>query len=107
MTSLKPLLDPSFLLIISVIYYFFKPKNVNSFFGYRTQKSTKNINTWNLANNISSKLLLIYSICIFVVSAILLIVNKEKYIYSTFIISFLCFVAFLIFYVEKNLAKCN
>ena len=105
MINLKPLLDPGFLLIISVIYYFFKPKKINSFFGYRTQKSTKNINNWNLANNISSKLLLIYSICIFVVSAVLLIVNQEKYIYSTFIISFLCFVAFLIFYVEKRLSK--
>ncbi|MFT3918309.1 SdpI family protein [Cloacibacterium sp.] len=105
MTSLKPLLDPSFLLIISIVFYIFKPKNINSFFGYRTQKSTKNVNNWNLANNISSKLLLIYSICIFVVSAVLLIANQEKYIYSTFIISFLCFVAFLIFYVEKKLSK--
>ena len=94
MTSLKPLLDPSFLLIISVIYYFFKPKNVNSFFGYRTQKSTKNINTWNLANNISSKLLLIYSICIFVVSAILLIVNKLVVHYHTrFIFRLLIFLS--------------
>ena len=33
----------------------FPPKQINSFYGYRTRKSMKNIESWNFAQSLSSK----------------------------------------------------
>ncbi len=33
----------------------FPPKQINSFYGYRTRKSMKNIELWNFAQSLSSK----------------------------------------------------
>lgn len=39
------------LLLISVLYKKFPPKEINSFYGYRTTASMKDPKTWKFANN--------------------------------------------------------
>lgn len=45
------------LLILAFSWWFYKkpPKNINSFYGYRTSRSMKNQQTWDEANRYSAK----------------------------------------------------
>ncbi|PQJ21648.1 SdpI family protein [Tenacibaculum sp. SG-28] len=49
------------LFIFSILFYFFPPKNINSFYGYRTNKTMKNETIWNFANDFFTKQLLKYA----------------------------------------------
>jgi uncharacterized membrane protein len=49
-----PLLVVFIFVIMSVIMYFFPPKNINDFYGYRTAKSKKNQETWDFAQRYSA-----------------------------------------------------
>lgn len=54
-------------IIVVIFFYFFKPKKINSWYGYRTQKSTQNQELWDLAQAYSAKLFLLYlTIAIFI-----------------------------------------
>lgn len=44
------LLLPITILVIGILIYKFPPKNINGFYGYRTSRSMKNIDTWMFAN---------------------------------------------------------
>lgn len=44
-----------FILAVPLVMYFFPPKNINSFYGYRTNRSTKNIENWRFAQRYFSK----------------------------------------------------
>ncbi|WP_369008797.1 SdpI family protein [Larkinella sp. C7] len=54
------------MLIASLLYYFYPPKKINLFYGYRTKLSMINSDTWTTANGFASKYMLnlisIYSI---------------------------------------------
>ena len=43
------LLIPGIQLLLGRIFLYHAPKNINPIFGYRTRRSTKNIETWQLA----------------------------------------------------------
>jgi len=47
------------LLGVSVLFKLLPPKEINSFYGYRTTKSMSTIQNWKLANNYSSTLMII------------------------------------------------
>lgn len=49
------------LFFLSVIFYFFPPKKVNKFYGYRTHKASQNEDIWQFANTVFNKNLLIYA----------------------------------------------
>jgi len=49
------------LFFFSIVFYLFPPKKINSFYGYRTNKSMKNENIWLFANAFFNKTLLIYA----------------------------------------------
>lgn len=53
---------PIILIIIGLTFSKHAPKKINSFSGYRTERSMKNIETWKEANKYSAKLLLKYAI---------------------------------------------
>lgn len=59
---------PMTLFIIGLIFSKYPPKKINSFSGYRTTRSMKNIDTWNEANKYSSKLLLKLSLLLLAVT---------------------------------------
>lgn len=49
------------LFFFSVIFYFFPPKKINDFYGYRTNKSKLNEDIWQVANSTFNKNFLKYS----------------------------------------------
>ncbi|MGC6428791.1 MAG: SdpI family protein [Flavobacteriales bacterium] len=74
------------LLLFSIIYYYFPPKNINALYGHRTNMSMKNQDTWNEANKRSTKSMFWSSTytCIIQITGIILGFNNEKLIlYST------------------------
>jgi len=49
------------LFLLSIIFYFFPPKTINSFYGYRTNRTISNDGIWKFANTFFSKQFLIYA----------------------------------------------
>jgi len=49
------------LFLLSIIFWKFPPKKINSIYGYRTHKSIQNQQIWNFANSIFNKSFLMYS----------------------------------------------
>ncbi|TCP23980.1 SdpI/YhfL family protein [Tenacibaculum skagerrakense] len=47
--------------LLSLVFYFYPPKKVNNFYGYRTPRSMANQNVWEVANSLFNKFLLQYS----------------------------------------------
>ena len=68
-------------LIFAIGYYFSKypPKEINSLYGYRTNRSMRNKECWDFANNHSSALMLKYALLTTAVQAIgILLVNEKQ-----------------------------
>lgn len=59
------------LFLLSVIFYFFSPKKINSIYGYRTPKAKKNNTIWKFANATFNKQFVIYA-AISLVAALIL-----------------------------------
>jgi uncharacterized membrane protein len=49
-------------LIAGLVLKFFPPKEINPYYGFRTETVAKNQETWNYGHRICGKLLIIYSI---------------------------------------------
>ena len=54
--SFAVLLTPLLLIAFGRMLYSNTPQNINNFFGYRTQRSMKNLETWDFANKYIGKL---------------------------------------------------
>src|SRR5262245_10740586 len=52
------------LLVIAVLTKLFPPKNINSFYGYRTRRSMQNENAWREANTYNSNALVVLAVCV-------------------------------------------
>lgn len=94
------------LLIVCLIWYIRPPKEINSFFGYRTPNSKKSLRNWEVANKYSSKLFLLLAIVLLVEALFLTIYFSEKYepiIFSTFVLGVLV----IILLTEIKLRKLN
>ena len=65
--------------LISLIFVYFPPKEINSLYGHRTTISMKNQDTWNEANKRSAKLTLFVSAitCIFQLIGIIFKFNLD------------------------------
>ena len=50
------------MLSISLFFFFKPPLEINPYFGYRTPRSTVNVDTWKAANTYSARLLLIATV---------------------------------------------
>jgi uncharacterized membrane protein len=71
-----------FFLVISLLYYFFKPKKINLFFGYRTYQSKKSQKNWTIANTIASIIFLMGAICSLLLSTCLKLFTSIDSIYG-------------------------
>ena len=56
------------LFFFSLIFYFFPPKKINDFYGYRTYRTMKNKDVWDFSNKFFNKTLLLYSGICFIVA---------------------------------------
>lgn len=64
--------------LLSLIFYFFPPKKINNFYGYRTHKSMLNEDVWNYSNTLFNKSLLIYSAICFAAAMLLTYLNPSQ-----------------------------
>ena len=84
----------------------FPPKQINSFYGYRTRKSMKNIESWNFAQSLSSKKMKNMSFRMIGLGLIMSFVKLEillsLWIGLTIVISM---VVLVIFQIENELKK--
>ena len=65
------------LFALSIIFYFFPPKKINSLYGYRTNRSMLNQDIWDFANSFCTKQFLVYSSISFVAAMIFVFLTKE------------------------------
>lgn len=66
----KPFIIGIIFLVVGIIMYLFPPKNINSFYGYRTSKSMKNQETWTFAQKYSSVKMIQSSIFLLLISCL-------------------------------------
>lgn len=64
------ILIPIIMIIAGFLLYKFPPKNINSFFGYRTLRSMKNVETWMFAQKYSGKVWMITGFIVLVITAL-------------------------------------
>ncbi|RRB11561.1 SdpI family protein [Larkinella knui] len=73
---------PLIMLIGSLLYYFYPPKKINLWYGYRTRLSMINGDTWTTANGFASKYILnLISIYSIILSITLLVLRRDGLIH--------------------------
>lgn len=65
------------LFLLSIIAYFFPPKKINSFYGYRTNRTMANDTIWKHANTFFNRQFLQYAGISFVAALVLAYINPE------------------------------
>ena len=63
---------------LSVIFYFFPPKKINSLYGYRTHRSMLNQDIWDFSNKLFTAALLLYSAICFAGALFIAYINPEQ-----------------------------
>ena len=63
---------------LSLVFYFFPPKKINTFYGYRTHRSMLNQDIWNYANTLFTNALVLYSAICFAGALLLTYLNPEQ-----------------------------
>ena len=76
-TSVSILVGSVFL-FAGILMFVFPPKKINYLYGYRTTSSMKNIERWNFAQKLSSKLLLICGILLLITGIVGLILYPDQ-----------------------------
>ena len=66
------------LLFFSLVFFFFPPKKINRFYGYRTKKSMLNDDIWAFANKQFNKSFVRYSIIGFLAAMLLETIGSGK-----------------------------
>lgn len=78
------------LFFVSLIFYFFPPKKINSLYGYRTHRTMQNKEIWDFANTLFNNTLIKYSAISFLVALALAYLNPTL-MQSWFPMAFLFF----------------
>lgn len=105
------ILIPLIMLIFGGLFSKKAPKKINPWFGYRTNRSMKNIDTWRYAHYYIGKIWFNLGFLVLVLSSIIMAIlyNQDKGVigfYSLLIISVQVILMIIpIYYTEKELAK--
>ncbi len=90
---------------LSIIFYYFPPKKINSIYGYRTHRTMQNPIVWDFANKLFGITLLKYSGISFIAALALTFIN-EALMNSWFSMAFMIFTLLIaIISTEKELNK--
>lgn len=93
-------------ILAGLIQMIFPPKKINSLYGYRTPRSMKNIEVWNFAQKLSSKILILIGFFLILFGIIALFLGlQEVLINSVGIGLMLLFAIILFFYMESAIKK--
>ncbi|UQB69434.1 SdpI family protein [Epilithonimonas zeae] len=106
----KLMLSPNIIgfifILAGLIQMIFPPKKINSLYGYRTPRSMKNIEVWNFAQKLSSKILILIGFFLILFGIIALFLGlQEVLINSVGIGLMLLFAIILFFYMESAIKK--
>ena len=90
---------------LSIIFYYFTPKKINSIYGYKTHRTMQNPIVWDFANKLFGIKLLKYSGISFIAALALTFIN-EALMNSWFSMAFMIFTLLIaIISTEKELNK--
>jgi uncharacterized membrane protein len=89
---------------VALLFYFFPPKKINSFYGYRTFASKRNQKNWDTANKVSSRALLIVS-SIMLVEAIVFSVYFDKSFERFTLITLILGLTITFFITERSIRR--
>jgi|SRR6218665_2089003 len=94
------------IIIAGLIQLIFPPKKINSLYGYRTPRSMKNIEVWNFAQRLSSKLMISFGAILCLFGCISLILGLEdQFINTTGIVLMILLFLILLLYMELVIKK--
>jgi uncharacterized membrane protein len=74
------------LFFFSLVFYFFPPKKINNFYGYRTKKSMLNDDIWSFANQQFNKSFIRYSFLGFLAALVLETIGSGKVTWQPMVI---------------------
>ena len=80
------------LFLLSILFYQFPPKKINSLYGYRTVKAMQNQQIWDFANGVFNKNLLIYSGISLLGSVLLASFTSKELTWQPMLLVLLCIV---------------
>ncbi len=78
-----PLLVGSVFLFAGILMFVFPPKKINYLYGYRTQNSMKNLERWNFAQKLSSRLMIICGALLLITGIVGLILFPDQNVINT------------------------
>ena len=104
--SLITLLSGFIFAVCGVIFRYFPPKKINPFYGYRTNSSMRNSETWEMANRFAARLMVQLGLLLAGVGIITFVLPPTPFT-GTFIgIALVILSAFMQFYfTEKHIRK--
>lgn len=92
------------ILAVSLIYFFFPPKKINYLYGYRTARSMKSDNRWEIANKLAPKMMIALSLFDAVLGYVVADILNYDFLYLFTVLLIIEFI--LLFYIiERKLAK--
>lgn len=92
-----PFLVGSVFLFAGILMFVFPPKKINYLYGYRTRSSMKNIDRWNFAQKLSSKLMMICGILLLLTGLVGLLLFPEESVINIIGISETIFLTIFLF----------
>ncbi|MBC7439299.1 MAG: SdpI family protein [Flavobacterium sp.] len=101
----KPFIMGIIFLVAGAIMYLFPPKNINSFYGYRTSKSMKNQETWTFAQKYSSVKAIQSSIFLLLISCLGFFITFESTTQNIIVFVALAIVIFFMFFSTEKAIK--
>lgn len=101
-----PFLVGSVFLLAGILMFVFPPKKINYLYGYRTTSSMKNLERWNFAQKLSSKLLMVFGIILLITGIIGLFFFSDQNVINTIgIVETILLAIFLFVKTEFDLKK--
>ncbi len=100
------LYNPTYIIvfIVALLFYLFKPKKINSLYGYRTKKSMKDKESWDFSQKYSSKIFLSFSILLLILQLLMyLIFGYKEFIGIVLILIFVIGSIILIYHIENSI----
>jgi len=92
--------------LTGLVMFYFPPKKINPFYGYRTTSSTKNIDRWHFAQKYAAKELIKFGLVLLICCLVSLAVSFTKQIpLGVALCIFIAIAALLIYRVELAIKK--
>lgn len=84
------------LFLISILFFKFPPKKINSIYGYKTPKAMQNQQIWDFANSTFNKSLVIYAGICFIAALIFVEILKATWSWQPMALVFLSIIVSIV-----------